>query len=77
MTDLECFVELYRSFGIECKVNISIEGQVATQVIYIGYGVWGMYDVVTESPKFDGYYGFYSSVSFDMAGKFIGQGFWE
>lgn len=74
MTDLENFISLYKTFGIECQVNI-IEDK---QVIFLNGGSgYGTGYNNTDSNKFDGYGGFYSKVIFDLSGKFIMQGFWE
>ena len=76
MTDLEKFVELYKSFGIECKVveEKPYNKDGAHKAIYLG-------DIdsedATTSEKLTGYSGFGSDVIFDMEGKFIRQGFWE
>lgn len=76
MTDINRFVELYKSFGIECKVNtVSDVGSQHLEII-IGSGEYA-YDEYTKSDKFEGYSGFYSRVKFDTNGKFINQGFWE
>ena len=71
MTDLERFVELYRSFGIECKVFI--EGSDCERRIYLSNM---SFDYATTSDKFGGYIMF-SEITFDVDGRFIGQGFWE
>jgi hypothetical protein len=73
MTDLERFVELYRSFGIECKVTQFPKQEGQFIVMREAYGV----KEVTESKKLDGHLGFYSDVQFDENGKFLRQGFWE
>ena len=73
MADLERFIELYKSFEIECKVVIDAE--TGHKTIYLGEVV-GCGDC-TESPKFNGYGGFYSDVVFDEGGNFLRQGFWE
>jgi hypothetical protein len=73
-TDLEKFRELYKSFGIDCKIQKEEEGfgiYLCGNVLYndgINY---------TESDKFHGYTQFYSDIIFDKDGKFIKQGFWE
>jgi CMP-2-keto-3-deoxyoctulosonic acid synthetase len=73
MTDLENFVNLYRSFGIECNVNIAKDG---TRVIYFERS--SIPNVIeTVSDKFHGHTGFFSQITFDAKGKFISQGFWE
>lgn len=73
MTDLERFVELYRSFGIECKVNHFECQEGIFDIIELNSGQ----HEVTSSIKFDGYGGFFSDVFFDKNGNFIKQGFWE
>jgi hypothetical protein len=68
MTDLEKFVDLYKSFGIEVGVNTNKE--------YIN----PKYDIVVlevDDKNFDGYPSFCSVIKFDKNGKFVIQGFWE
>ena len=65
MTDLEKFVALYKSFGIECNV-IQKYGR---QNILLG----GDSELSTTSELFEGYYGTHSEVMFDLDGKFQGQ----
>lgn len=82
MTDLEKFVELYRSFGIECVVSERERYQYESlperiKRIRIGNWEYGVPEENTDSDKFDGYGGFYSEVIFDMDGKFIKQTFYE
>ena len=82
MTDLEKFVELYRSFGIECKVNKIItlveDDRVNHNCSVIKLNASGYSDEEsTLSDKIIGYDGFYSEVVFDKEGKFIYQGIWE
>lgn len=74
MTDLEKFVELYRSFGIECKV---VEYERIKRILLNSGSkyITGNLDDDTKSEKFDGHAG--SEVMFDLTGKFIQQGFWE
>lgn len=81
-TDLERFVELYKSFGIDCKVNIAEkDGQLMhvnkdDRFILIGDYYDNKHET-TGSDKFTGYPSFYSDVVFDKDGKFKTQGFWE
>lgn len=69
MTDLEKFIELYKSFGIELKA--------------VQYGDNWCVELGDEEQKekhpdkFEGYYGFYSAVYFSLDGKFLNQEFWE
>ena len=70
-TDLQRFVELYASFGIDCVVHQENDKQL------IDLGDTSYTDNNTRSNKFGGYSGFYSCVVFDSKGKFLRQGFWE
>lgn len=72
MTDLDRFVELYRTFGIECNVNKKDSGYEIVLSEHTCYA-----DGATRSDKFDGYCGMFTTISFDGDGKFIKQGFWE
>jgi hypothetical protein len=71
MTDLERFVELYKSFGIECKVIDTDKGS----EIWLCAG--NLYHNGTISDKFTGYYDFFSIVRFDFDGVFMEQSFVE
>lgn len=74
-TDLERFIELYKSFGIECKVNKTNKDQ---YILFVQQNDYDKYENrETRSEKFDGYYCFHSDITFDLDGKFIKQGFWE
>lgn len=84
-TDLERFVALYKSFGIECKINHIPEMDISDVV---DFHIPEHYEIIlgdnydpireaTESEKFDGYDGFFTDIHFDMEGNFIQQGFWE
>lgn len=73
-TDLEKFVELYKGFGIECKVEKTDTGSVITLACE---GSYSHENYETASDKFDGYPGFHTDITFDKNGKFIKQGFWE
>lgn len=72
MTDLENFVLLYKSFGIDCIVSKTPDGiqQIILAESQVDKGS-------TTSEKFGGYNQFYSTVEFDAVGKFVRQGFWE
>ena len=65
MTDLERFVSLYHSVGIELLVEDYAEDILALH-LYVG-----------ESEKAVGYRGFGTDILFDKTGKFIRQEFWE
>lgn len=81
-TDLEKFVELYRGFGIECKVNETEEfkgssaGQkIKTIVLQNPFGDEIKSDTITYSDKIVG--NAYTKLVFSNEGKFIEQGIWE
>lgn len=76
MTDLEKYIELYRSFGIELKTR-SMEDENGRRY-YLNFGVDTFYteDYDTD-PHFDGYPGFQTVVYFDEDGKFLRQDFVE
>ncbi|MBT6068585.1 hypothetical protein HOG48_02410, partial [Candidatus Peregrinibacteria bacterium] len=73
-TDLEKFVELYKGFGVECKVNKTKDG---SEITLACEGSFSYEEYETASDKFDGYPGFHTDITFDNDGKFIEQGFWE
>jgi hypothetical protein len=73
MSDLDRFIELYRSFGIECVVNAKGENK----VIYLCESDYTFDEQATLSDKLKGYNDFFSKVIFDGNGKFIEQGFYE
>lgn len=75
-TDIEKFIELYRSFGIECKENVSDSGD-RFIVLCAGDEWTPAEEGETRSDKLDGYVGFYTLITFDADGKFKGQGFRE
>ncbi len=79
-TDLQRFVELYKSFGIECKVNqVDVPHQyshMATKDQYIVLTDGRSDHEVTSDGRFNGY-GMFSDIVFDANGKFKSQGFWE
>lgn len=79
MTDLEKFIELYKSFGIECTpFDTSFD---PNGIIHIVLGKKLRYHEkevrMTISDKINGYCGFYSEIIFNKDGKFLSQGFWE
>jgi len=65
MSDLQKFIELYKSVGIELKPDVKINGDI---YLHLEEG---------EHKKFKGYNMFFSEIIFDENGKFISQGFWE
>lgn len=83
-TDLERFVELYKSFGVECMVMEGVlrddktgDDTPVKRITLSGGKDFYAGAECTQSNKFDGFLGFYSEVLFTPDGKFIGQGFWE
>jgi len=69
-TDLERFIELYRSFGIECLVH-----ELDKKLVIVLSSRQSPCDVRTISPKFGGYYGHCSDIWFTLEGAFIKQDF--
>ncbi|MDD4527755.1 MAG: hypothetical protein PHF25_06970 [Candidatus Margulisbacteria bacterium] len=67
MTDLEKFIELYRSVGIELEVK---QEEFKLQTIYL-------HPTFDNDSKLDGVNGCFSSITFDKDGKFVMQGFWD
>jgi hypothetical protein len=65
MSDLEKFIELYKSLGIELKPTQSRNKEIT---LHLEEG---------EHEKFQGYSNFYSDIVFDKNGKFLYQGFYE
>jgi hypothetical protein len=65
VNDLERFVELYRSVGIDLSPKKEDDGGFRLDL------------VEGEHPKFDGYSYFCSIIQFDANGVFVSQGFWE
>ena len=62
-TDMEKFIELYRSFGIELEAKPITDGYIIIMTAKIN----GFY----------GWFGYHSDVQFDHNGKFANQGFWK
>ena len=81
-TDLDRCLDVYRSFRIECKMNICKEdGQIlhlmkGDQYIALTDAHVGIGDEETTDPRFNGY-GMYTQINFDKDGNFKSQGFWE
>lgn len=72
---MEKFIELYKEFGIDCKVYTENNEQI---ICLAEFGLWSSPEPnVTTSPLFEGYHDFCTRIHFDMEGKFIKQGFWE
>ena len=66
MTDLEKFLELYRSVGIEPEINEVKNGTLLR-----------LEAESSRNSPFVGYMGFYTQITFDQNGKFQNQGIWE
>jgi hypothetical protein len=64
-TDLERFVELYRSVGIKLKPTKTDKG--ITSIVI---------EAKTHE-KIKGYAGFHTQIDFDSDGKFLSHGVWE
>jgi hypothetical protein len=61
-TDLERFIDLYKSFGIELDAPVESDGELSVRL------------VVRDHEKITGYEGHYSWVNFDKeTGKFLEQ----
>lgn len=82
MTDLEKFIALYKSLGIELEVKLSQdcspeqreEGDIFC--LELGFCHYDN-DKKVDDRLLGGYGGFYSTIHFDAKGKFIKQSFWE
>ena len=72
MTDLQRFIELYKSFGIDLEAENVPFNPISKEVEHIRICL-----NEGENDKFEGYSCFYSCVEFDINGKFLRQGFWE
>jgi len=70
MTDLQKFIELYQSFGIYLSDQVELNKDQE-------YNIWiyphDYYGEIKGSEKLKGYLGFYTSITFDINGKFISQ----
>lgn len=74
MTDIQRYVELYRSFGIELTVRWTEDR--SQQFLWFGHHntIDKPFD---EHKSFDGYSGFYTAVFFDRDGNYLSQEFME
>jgi hypothetical protein len=72
MTDLEKFIELYKSLGIELEPENIPFCPLTKEEEHICIRL-----IEGENDKFTGYSSFFSTVEFDKKGKFLNQGFWE
>jgi hypothetical protein len=71
MTQLQKFIELYKEFGIELKVEELAVGGMHTDGYYI------ILAKSASADKFSGFPGFFSEIHFDLDGNFVRQEFWE
>lgn len=73
-TDLERFVALYQSVGIEFQES----GMTPERLPSSTEGAYRLTSGEgTELVISGGYSGFYTAIRFDSAGKFVSQGSWE
>lgn len=72
-TDLERFVELYRAFGVELRVQKTDDESVQ----YVAFGYRVEHRDMDVHPSFDGLKGHYTIVAFSREGKYEGQEFME
>ena len=72
MKDINKFIKLYKSLGIDLIVNRTDEGQ----YIILGESFYN-HKEVTFSKYFKGYIGYHTVISFDIKGNFLSQGFYE
>jgi hypothetical protein len=70
MSDLNNFISLYKSFGINCKVKNNLSNGYNYVVFHDGD------DDSTWSDKFSGCKNIYTIIVFDIDGKFLWQEFW-
>ena len=59
MTDLQKFIDLYKQFGIDCKVNHCNCNNKDVIVIQLSGNKYNSDFEITKSEKFDGYGGFF------------------
>ena len=75
-TDIERFIEMYASFGVEVKesqIRESYGDKESYRLIEFGYR-----SELNENKLLNiGYSNCSMEVRFDLDGKFVGQGYWE
>lgn len=71
-TDLESFIDLYKRFGIDVKVNEVDKNKSITLSHTLHTD-----EKETTHESFGGYEGFSTTITFSHEGKYIGQDFWE
>jgi len=72
LSDLQKFIKLYLSLGIELKIFKDEEN--GNTYFQLGEYIYDKY--TTRDERFEGY-NMYTRLDFDKNGKFIKQGFWE
>lgn len=73
-TDLLAFTNLYKRFGIECKIKDCEEGY---KIVFLSDGQYSIsLDPYTRDKRLVGFKGSTSGIVFDQNGKFLNQGLW-
>ena len=73
-SDLVRFVDLYRSFRIDCKISDCDEG---FKIVLLTDGSYSIpTDVYTMDKKIEGFLGSTSGIIFNKEGMFLKQGIW-
>jgi hypothetical protein len=67
-TDLQRFIALYKSIGIELEPVADHDDR---------FGKFSLVLEVRKHPKIGGYGGFSTDINFDADGKFVIQNIWE
>lgn len=67
MTDLEKFIELYRSVGVDYEIEYNKQLKITILSLIPNFKI---------DSKIDGDKYCYSTITFDKDGKFVMQGFW-
>ena len=74
MTDLEIFIEIYKSIGIELHI---IETNDTKELCFGFKDRFLPNDDMDTHEKFGGFQGFYTQIVFNLDGEFLQQNFWE
>lgn len=77
MTDMERFIELYKSFGIELKAEKNKKWISIREGTYEDAPGYTISIEEGDHPKLGGYAGFGTVIEFTEDGKFLKQDFWE
>lgn len=73
-TDLLAFTNLYKRFGIECKISDCEDG---FKIVLLTEGLYSIStDVYTMDKKIEGFKGCTSGIVFNKEGEFLKQGIW-